>query len=73
MLQIWEKGKLESVCRRGLSEMDPKLGAILTCWRPDDDDGDKDDGDDHGEDQGDDHEHNDDGDGDDDIRHYVSS
>ena len=33
--------------------MDPKLGAILTCWRPDDDDGDDDDGDDHGEDQGD--------------------
>ena len=41
--------------------MDPKLGAILTCWRPDDDDGDDDDGDDHG----------DDGDGDDDITSLV--
>ena len=55
--------------------MDPKLGAILTCWRPEEVDGDDDDGDDHGEDQGDDqgddHEHNDDGDGDDDITSLV--
>ena len=41
--------------------MDPKLGAILTCWRPDDDDGDDDDGDDH----------DGDGDGDDDITSLV--
>ena len=50
--------------------MDPKLGAILTCWRPDDDDDDGDNhGEDQGDDQGDDHERNDDGDGD--ARHLL--